>query len=81
MQPLQIVLTRPQKESQNWLDGVMKAGYQAVNWPLIEISPIKPDQQFLNILSRLETFSAVVFVSSAAVEHFMNAVQYLVACS
>jgi uroporphyrinogen-III synthase len=55
----------------------MKAGYQAVNWPLIEISPIKPDQQFLNILSRLETFSAVVFVSSAAVEHFMNAVQKL----
>jgi len=73
MHTLQLVLTRPQKESQTWLEEVAKAGYQAVNWPLIEISSIRPDEQFLRLACKLEAFSAVVFVSSAAVENFMSA--------
>lgn len=74
--PLNIILTRPTHESLNWLEGLERAGYSAVNWPLIEITPINPAESGKDnaqVFNKLDTFDAMVFVSSAAVEHFFHA--------
>ena len=74
MQNTKIVLTRPEKESKHWLDGLKGAGFDVVNWPLIEIEHLNPNQACEEILSNLDTFSAIAFVSSSAVDHFVSSV-------
>lgn len=74
MQNTKIVLTRPEKESSHWLDGLKGAGFDVVNWPLIEIEHLNPVQACEEILPKLDTFSAIAFVSSSAVDHFVSSV-------
>lgn len=73
---LNLILTRPAQEAPKWLEGLVSGGHQVVNWPLIEISPIarveliKSNPQTIRCIN---SYSALVFVSSAAVEHFFQA--------
>ena len=70
--PLDIILTRPAKESSLWIEGFERAGHRAVNWPLIDIQPIKLDIHQTQILGEVNTYAALVFVSPSAVEHFFK---------
>jgi len=78
---LDLILTRPAQESQVWLSGLERAGHNAVNWPLIEIQPITNSSPLADQLERqtifnnINTFAALVFVSSSSVEHFFKALQ------
>jgi uroporphyrinogen-III synthase len=68
----QVVLTRPQPESHTWIQQLCASGFNAVNWPLIDIIGHTEQNKLDELLGTLPQFKALMFVSSSAVEHFMS---------
>jgi len=67
-----IILTRPAQESRQWIEGIESAGYSAINWALIELIPIALQKNQIKALGDLSAYVALIFVSTAAVEHFFK---------
>ncbi len=70
-----VILTRPASDSQSWSQGLQAAGYEVLNWPLIDIAPATNQALILQALSDWQQYQAVMFVSRNAVTHTFNAGQ------
>ena len=62
-----VVLTRPAAEGLTWARGLLKAGHQVKNWPLIEVNPLTDVMRLRSVLDAWHGYQAVMFVSRAAV--------------
>jgi uroporphyrinogen-III synthase len=67
-----VILTRPQPESRSWIEPLCASGFNAVNWPLIDIVAHTEQDKLKELQASLPKFKAVMFVSSSAVEHFTD---------
>ena len=67
-----VVITRPQPQAQSWANAVAAQGLSVVTLPLIEIRPGRWAQSLATWRERLGDFHAVMFVSPAAVTHFLS---------
>ena len=70
--PPRLIVTRPAKEAQAWVDDLRGLGFDAVALPLITISPVRQAAALLEAWHSLGTFDAVMFVSGNAVSHFFD---------
>ena len=70
---MQVIVTRPAHEAQDWVARLRERGIDAIALPLIAIGG-SPDPALLrNAWSRIDEYSAVMFVSGNAVREFFRA--------
>ncbi len=72
---VRLIVTRPAEQATAWLQVLRNMGHEAVALPLIEIAPVdsEDDAQALELAwARLESFDALMFVSSSAVQAFFK---------
>ncbi len=69
---MRVVVTRPEREAQQWVRELRALGFAAQALPLIEIAAIE-DPSALQAASRaVGQYAGVMFVSGPAVEHFFS---------
>jgi uroporphyrinogen-III synthase len=67
---MRVIVTRPQREAQQWVHDLLRQGIGAVALPLIEIAPAPDAAALQQARQRLSQFQAVMFVSGNAVVPF-----------
>ena len=70
-----VLVTRPAREAQRWAQALRQRGIDAHVLPLLAIEPVADDTALRAVRARADRFDAWMFVSSAAVEHFLAAPQ------
>ncbi|MFC5607414.1 uroporphyrinogen-III synthase [Variovorax soli] len=72
MTPRRVLVTRPVREAQRWVDALRQRGVDAHALPLLGIEPLADDSALREVRARAGRFDAWMFVSAAAVEHFLE---------
>ncbi len=70
---MRVLVTRPSREAQSWLQALKTAGHDAVALPLIEIAPVADGQPLTRAWQQISRYQAVMFVSANAVDFFFAA--------
>jgi uroporphyrinogen-III synthase len=72
---LKIVVTRPREQAVQLSQDIIKLGGIPIQFPLLEITPLKDDQPLRELVARLHEFQLVIFISPNAVRYGMEAIQ------
>ncbi|MBU0589576.1 MAG: uroporphyrinogen-III synthase [Gammaproteobacteria bacterium] len=67
---MQLIVTRPERDAQRWVQSLAEAGRQAVALPLISVAPASDQSAVQAAWLHLADYAAVMFVSANAVSHF-----------
>lgn len=67
---MRLIVTRPQREAQRWVQSLSHAGYEALALPLIALAPAADQAALRSVWQHLDDYAAVMFVSGNAVDHF-----------
>jgi len=67
-----VIVTRPAREAVQWVRDLRAAGLDAVALPLIVIEPVVDAEPLRTAWRQLADYSALMFVSATAVEHFFQ---------
>ncbi|MCJ0764340.1 uroporphyrinogen-III synthase [Variovorax terrae] len=67
---MRVVVTRPEREAQQWVHELAARGLDALALPLIAIAPVADLQPLQAAWRQLGGYAAVMFVSGNAVTHF-----------
>lgn len=67
-----VIVTRPAREAERWIEDLRSAGLDAVALPLIEIAPAGDVAPLRAAWQTLDRYAAVMSVSAAAVEEFFK---------
>ncbi len=70
---MRVVVTRPQREAQDWVQALQQAGHEAWPLPLIAIAPGPDAAAVRQAWQQLDRYVGVMFVSANAVEGFYAA--------
>lgn len=70
---MRVVVTRPQREAQDWVQALQRAGHEAWALPLIHIAPAPDVSALQQAWQQLDRYQALMFVSANAVEGFCAA--------
>ncbi len=70
---MRVIVTRPQREAQEWVQALRQAGQGAEALPLIAIGPAPDEAQVRQAWQRLAQYQGVMFVSANAVTGFFAA--------
>ena len=68
-----VIVTRPASEAQRWVSELAAQGWDARCLPLIEIKPSGQTAELERAWQQLASYTAVMFVSGNAVQHFFAA--------
>lgn len=68
-----VIVTRPAREAQLWVNALQEAGWNALALPLIDIAPPTDIRALERCRQHWQTYDAVMFVSAQAVTGFMGA--------
>ncbi|AMM25512.1 uroporphyrinogen-III synthase [Variovorax sp. PAMC 28711] len=69
---VRVIVTRPLREAQRWVNDLRAAGVDAVALPLIQIAPVDDVEPLRAAWRRIDAYAAVMSVSAAAVEEFFR---------
>ena len=67
---MRVIVTRPEREAQAWVQALAQRGVEALALPLIVIHPMPDTSALRSAWRQLGDYAALMFVSGAAVEHF-----------
>lgn len=67
-----VIVTRPAREAVQWVADLRAAGLDAVALPLIAIEPVADAEPLRAAWRRIADYTALMFVSATAVEHFFQ---------
>ncbi len=70
---MRVIVTRPTREAQDWVQALQQAGHQALALPLIEIAPAPDGAALTAAWTRLDDYLGLMFVSANAVDGFFAA--------
>lgn len=70
MTPAPVIVTRPAREAQRWVEGLRAAGLDAVALPLIVVAPLEDPQPLAAARRQAGAYAVLMFVSVSAVDHF-----------
>lgn len=70
---MRVIVTRPQREAQDWVQALQQAGHEAWALPLISIAPAPDAAAVQQAWQALDQYLGVMFVSANAVEGFHGA--------
>ena len=66
-----VLLTRPKEQFAEWAARLSAMGAIPVSFPLIEIQPIRGNDETRHILSNLDSYGWVIFTSINAAKYFI----------
>ena len=69
----QVVVTRPKQDANSWVQALSDAGYQAIEFPLLELSEFLNAQTAQEAFAQIKRSQAVMFVSANAVRFLAQA--------
>ena len=69
---MRVIVTRPERDAPEWVQGLRSAGLEVAQLPLIAIGPVTDVTALRNTWQNLHHYSAVMFVSGNAVEQFFK---------
>ncbi|WPC68573.1 uroporphyrinogen-III synthase [Rhodoferax ferrireducens] len=69
---MRVIVTRPQREAQQWVLDLSAQGLQAVALPLIEVGPVHDTADVVRAWQHLGDYVGVMFVSGNAVDYFFR---------
>jgi len=67
---MRVIVTRPRREAQRWVQAFAAAGHEALALPLIEVAPPADLAPLQQAWQRLGDYAAVMFVSANAADYF-----------
>ncbi len=67
---MRVIVTRPERDAQAWVEALSQRGLDALALPLIGIRPLSDSRGIRAAWERLADYAALMFVSGSAVEHF-----------
>jgi uroporphyrinogen-III synthase len=70
---MRVVVTRPSRDAQSWLQALKIAGHDPVALPLINIAPVADLTALHRQWQQIKRYQAVMFVSANAVDFFFEA--------
>lgn len=70
---MRIIVTRPQREAQDWVQALRQAGHEALALPLISIAPAPDAAALQRAWRQLGGYLGLMFVSANAVDGFFAA--------
>lgn len=70
---MRVVVTRPQREAQDWVQALQRAGLEAWALPLISIAPAPDAAAVQRAWQQIALYQGLMFVSANAVEGFYAA--------
>lgn len=70
---MRVLVTRPQREAQRWVQDLSAAGFDALALPLIAVAPAADQDALRAAWQRLADYVGVMFVSGNAVDYFFAA--------
>ena len=70
---MRVLVTRPIREAQSWLQALKSVGLDPVALPLIEIAPVDDLRPVTEVWRQISRYRAVMFVSANAVDFFFAA--------
>jgi uroporphyrinogen-III synthase len=68
-----VIVTRPEREAQAWVQALQALGVPSESLPLIEIAGLQDPSPLVSAWQAVPQYLAVMFVSANAVRHFMAA--------
>ena len=71
----QVVVTRTRKQSSKLVEMIRDLGGKALEFPTIDIEPIKDNENLKDALTRLKMYTYLVFTSPNAIEIFFKALE------
>jgi uroporphyrinogen-III synthase len=69
---MRVIVTRPEREAQQWVQDLTALGLQAQALPLIKVAPVADPADLVRAWQQLADYVGVMFVSGNAVEHFFR---------
>ena len=70
---MRVIVTRPEREARRWVHALVQGGLDARALPLLAIHPAADTRPIRAAWEQLADYSALMFVSAAAVENFFAA--------
>lgn len=70
---VRVLVTRPEREAQPWVQALLAQGVQAESLPLMEIAALTDTSGLVHTWATLDRHWALMFVSANAVRHFVAA--------
>ena len=67
---MRVIVTRPERDAPEWVQGLASAGLDVAQLPLIDIRAMTDVAALHSAWQNLHSYGAVMFVSGNAVEHF-----------
>jgi uroporphyrinogen-III synthase len=74
---MRVIVTRPAREAQRWVQDLSAQGLQAQALPLIQVGPVSDPAALQQAWQHLDDYVGVMFVSGNAVDHFFASKQPL----
>ncbi|MBX3652901.1 MAG: uroporphyrinogen-III synthase [Ramlibacter sp.] len=69
---MRVLVTRPPREAQRWVEALQASGCDALALPLLEITPTRDRAALQQACRALDSYQALMFVSGNAVDHFFR---------
>lgn len=70
---MRVIVTRPRREAQEWVQALQQAGHEALALPLIDIAPAPDTAALRQAWRQLDGYLGLMFVSANAVDGFFAA--------
>lgn len=70
-----VVVTRAEKQAKSLIDGIERAGGEALSLPLIQFAAMQNQSELLTAFENLEKYDWLVFTSANAVDFFFDAAE------
>ena len=70
---MRVLVTRPSREAQSWLQALKAAGHESIAMPLIDIEAVADGQALSVAWQHISQYQAIMFVSANAVDFFFAA--------
>lgn len=67
---MRVIVTRPEREAQRWVNDLVSLGHDAVALPLIEVGPAASPADMARAWQHVDAYAGVMFVSGNAVDYF-----------
>jgi len=69
----QVLVTRPEQDAASWVTSIQKAGFETIQFPLLDLKPILAPTDVAAVLAKIQSSHAVMFVSANAVRFLAQA--------
>ena len=70
---MRVLVTRPSREAQSWLQALKAAGHEPIALPLIDIEAVADGRALSQAWQNISLYQAIMFVSANAVDSFFAA--------